>query len=151
MRTDRLCLSVNRNILVHIRSVPWPSHSVFGKRGCLLHTFSPHLSLRPLQQRNFRPTAWNTVSGSMAAFSPAHQYEERVSSASNIPIDRLPQELSQPLNNRIILFEWNKGTPNAFDSSRVCLHRIGVFPGSVTAVAHVENLQDLPVCDLRIL
>lgn len=87
----------------------------------------------------------------MAAFSPAHQYEERVFSASNIPIDRLPQELSQPLNNRIILFEFKKGTPNVFDSSQVCLRRIGVFPGSVTAVAHVENLQDLPACDLRIL
>lgn len=77
----------------------------------------------------------NLLGGVMAGFSFAQQYEERVSSAIQIPIDRLPQELNQTLNNRIISFDWTKG----------------IFPGSVNAVPNVRHLQGLPDCDLRIL
>lgn len=55
----------------------------------------------------------------MAAFSFAQQYEERVSRAINIPIDRLPQELNQTLNNRIISFDWTKGGRKVINSAQV--------------------------------
>ena len=61
----------------------------------------------------------NLLGGEMAAFSFAQQYEERVSRAINIPIDRLPQELNQTLNNRIISFDWTKGGRKAINSAQV--------------------------------
>lgn len=60
----------------------------------------------------------NLLGGVMAAFSFAQQYEERVSRAINIPIDRLPQELNQTLNNRIISFDWTKGGRKVINSAQ---------------------------------
>jgi len=61
----------------------------------------------------------NLLGGVMTAFSFAQQYEERVSSAIKIPIDRLPQELNQTLNNRIISFDWTKGGRKVINSAQV--------------------------------